>query len=135
MKPVHLFCIAVGLSLSACAVPYPGDSAGSYRIPAPVPAAPMAPPVTSGGDLPAQPLYAQQSDDYNIPGVREVHAVASILECQQMATQFRQQGRRLRLTRSKPTNNPTLRYLCIFEGPDAVENYFADPRYNNSGEY
>ncbi|MBD2091570.1 hypothetical protein H6F67_17135 [Microcoleus sp. FACHB-1515] len=139
MKREHLFSFlvaAVGLNLSAC-MPMPGDSARPYRVPVPAPAAPMAPYVPSNrGDLPAQPLYAQQqNDDYNVPGVREVHAVTDIAQCQQMSQHFKQLGLRLRLTRAKPTGDPTLKYLCIFEGPDAVENRFADPRSNPPQEY
>lgn len=139
MKRVHLFypiAAAVGLSLSACGI---ADD-GGMRSPVPVTAggggaAAGSSAVRSGGDLSSQPLYSQQpSDDYNIPGVREVHAVSDISQCQQMSQNFKAQGIRLRLTRAKPTGDPNLRYLCIFEGPDAIANRFAEDRYNNPQE-
>jgi hypothetical protein len=87
---------------------------------------------------PAQPadrMYTQpQPDDYTVPGVREVHYATSREHCLSMLNDFKRIGRRLRLTRTQPSQDPVLKYKCVFEGPDAVDDYFADPRYNGKQE-
>ncbi|NEQ20697.1 MAG: hypothetical protein F6K28_15955 [Microcoleus sp. SIO2G3] len=137
---------AIALALNACVSP-PGDSIGGRPMLPPVPAGgggaarPMAPPpVANGGDLPSQPLYAQESpqDEYWAEdGVRELHAVTSPEYCDQMANLFRQQGRNIRLVKKvrNPNQGAQLPWMCVFEGPDASASYFNDHRYNSADEY
>lgn len=73
-------------------------------------------------------------------GLRELHFVVSRANCQKMAKRFREDGRNVKLVDIKP--NPyghggfQLRFICIFEGPDAQPGYFSrDKRYEAKHEW
>lgn len=77
-----------------------------------------------------QPMPSRvfMSENYNIPGVREVHWASDESGCARMAQRFRNEGRRLdfrRFVRDRRGKSG----LCIFEGPDAMANYYNDRRY------
>jgi hypothetical protein len=98
-------------------------------------------PVSVGGGegVPAVPpaTVIQNDDLTNIPGQREVHTAMSRQGCDKMAATFKQQGLRLTLTKKVPAPNPGAKNMtiCVFEGEDAIENRFADYRYNSKDEY
>ncbi|XHX78958.1 MAG: hypothetical protein RBJ76_03205 [Stenomitos frigidus ULC029] len=85
-----------------------------------------------------------------IEGVQEMHYASSPLVCHQMNKQFMRQGLRLKMSilpidatgrfgdprsRGKRVSKKKGRmYLCLFEGPDAVENRFGlNEDYENAG--
>jgi hypothetical protein len=71
-------------------------------------------------------------DETNTRGVREVHMAMSPAHCDAMLKRFQAQGLRLTL-RKKPNPMPGARKmtLCIFEGPDADPDRFADNRHQD----
>ncbi len=92
----------------------------------------------------APPLPAAEMAAGEIPpeqvGVRELHFVVGRKNCSQMAKRFREDGRNVRLIDIRP--NPyghggfQLRFICIFEGPDAQPGYFSrDKRYEAQHEW
>jgi len=73
-------------------------------------------------------------------GVREIHGAVEPSNCRKMEERFKREGRRVRLTGIKP--NPygsggfSLRFVCIFEGPDATPGYYTgDRRYEGADEW
>jgi hypothetical protein len=117
-------------------VPAPiGGDGGGGSVPAPQPAqpAPKQTPKVPPIQPTVQPTIAPtmmpiDAEDMNIPGVREVHAVANKEDCQAMAKRFGQQGRDLKLTKVKPNGGTVLPFTCVFDGPDAAASVFDDNR-------
>lgn len=73
-------------------------------------------------------------------GVRELHFVVNRSNCERMAKRFRDEGRKVTLVDTKP--NPyghggfQLRFVCIFEGPEAQPGYFSrEKRYEAEHEW
>jgi hypothetical protein len=86
--------------------------------------------------------HASQNNDgdYNQPGKREVHYVATREDCDRMARRFELQGRKISLVEKSINNLPTgkinpLKWKCVFEGEDAGDSTFDDHRYNSPDEY
>lgn len=84
-------------------------------------------PITSNDDP-----YAEIRD---IPGQLETHGVTQPGQCDRMEQRFKAEGRRIRLVRKVRNRNPgaTLRWICVFEGPDADPGYYH--RYNESQDF
>lgn len=135
MRTFVLFA-SVGLTgLLASCVGMPGDSmGGDFRLP-PVPV-----PVGGGGYAPAAPAQPAPMappisaiQQYNEPGQIEVHGAVRASDCKDMERRFKQQGRRVTLTKVQRNNIGTggvLQWMCVFEGPDAQTGWFDDRRYN-----
>lgn len=95
----------------------------------------MATASQSSGDAQGWAVENVSRDD---PGLyegkgREVHGAVSPKDCLKMLSRYRKEGRRLDLKRI--VRNPfgsggfALKYICIFEGPDADPVYYRDTRY------
>ncbi len=93
-------------------------------------------PTPQAGPRPQRPA-AMSVNLHNIPGVQEVHWMASETQCKHRLKQLRQQGVNLTHHRFYKANMPGQRNAghCVWFGPDATENRFADTRYNNLDEY
>jgi hypothetical protein len=110
----------------------PGGGGGG-SVPVQPPAPPKVPPAVPPLRPTVQPTIVPTmmpiaEDETNIPGVREVHAVANEDDCRRMADTFAKQGRNLRLVRASPNNGTILPWNCLFEGPDASTDVFQDHR-------
>jgi hypothetical protein len=140
-KRTILFFIPLSLSLmglGGCGlVDEPSARNGGGYIVPPAPIAPAQPSVIDGYGNPAPELSQQPTsqmpmqsndDEYNIAGMREIHAAASEEDCYKMMERFRKEGRNLEL-RIRSRRQGDLPYSCIFEGPDAQLDYFRDRRY------
>lgn len=70
--------------------------------------------------------FSQGVDPGNVPGQRETHGVTQRSACRDMERKFKREGRNIQLVnvvRSKNTN-ATLKFICIFGGPDAEVGYY-----------
>lgn len=144
-RPIALGDIlALGSSSASRTAPPPPRTA-----PAQQPAqTPLAPNTTGGTTLggyysapttaPAAEMEARQEDLTNVPGEREVHySDKGRSGCSAMDQRFKQEGVRLTFRVFVKSRMPGARNggWCIFDGPDATDDRFADYRYNSPSEY
>jgi hypothetical protein len=103
-----------------------GGGGGSYNPP-------VARQVPAARPTPPGAFYTPDDNFlyYNEEG-QEVHGAVSRADCYEMERKFRRQGRRLKLVDVQKNKynlkGGVLRYLCIFEGDEAVDNWFDDNR-------
>jgi hypothetical protein len=116
-----------------------GSSGGSTTVTAPAqPAAQatpyVAPAATNVAPLAAGTLAAETNPDLsNIPGVQEVHYMASQRKCEQLYRKLLQQGENFTKFDFFPSNMPgdPDGGQCRLTGPSAIDNRFVDRRYDN----
>jgi hypothetical protein len=131
-----LLLLAVAGLLIACVPTGEGEwipvmpNSGGGSVPAPPPkAAPAVPPIRPTVPPTIAPtMMPIAEDETNIPGIREVHSVATREDCQRMANTFAKQGRNIRLIRISANGGTILPFTCVFEGPDASTEVFQDKR-------
>lgn len=84
----------------------------------------------------AAPQQQNVQDPGNEAGVRETHGAVNASDCDVMASNFKKEGRNVKLVERKKNDLGTggvLNWICIFEGADAAVGHFT-PQQQPKGE-
>lgn len=86
---------------------------------------------------PSQLNVERNPDLSNIPGVQEVHWVATETDCRRLFRQLRKQGENFTAHNFFPSGMPGSKGggHCKLYGSSAIADRFVDTRYNNREEY
>jgi hypothetical protein len=117
--------VAAGESWTKCQTTVDGQGLTAAVAPAAVPTVPSA-------QMEVEDRYP--NDFSNIPGLQEVHSVASRKHCQDMLDKLRREGNTFHGARFYRSPQPGANRFghCKLIGPSAVDNRFVDPRYDSS---